>query len=43
MVEERLGHGGAAVADFQRYLQLAPSASDADQIKDRISRLKGGP
>jgi serine/threonine protein kinase len=38
-VYEKLGDHSAAKTSFQRYLKLAPSASDADQIRARIDRL----
>ena len=39
IVNEALGHKGAAKAAYQRYLQLAPNAANADQIRFRITRL----
>jgi len=39
MVQERLGDSRAATAAFQRYLMLAPNASDAQAIRGKI----GGP
>jgi serine/threonine-protein kinase len=39
MVYERLGDKSSAKAAFLRYLQLAPGASDADVIRDRIKKL----
>ena len=39
LVYEKLGNKGQARSAFRRYLQLAPSASDADQIRDRLERL----
>jgi eukaryotic-like serine/threonine-protein kinase len=36
LVEERLGDPAAARAAFHRYLQLAPTASDASEIRARI-------
>jgi regulator of sirC expression with transglutaminase-like and TPR domain len=34
-----MGNKGQARAAFKRYLQLAPTAGDADQIRDRMERL----
>jgi serine/threonine-protein kinase len=39
MVHERLGDKASAKSAFQRYLQLAPGAGDADQIKARLDQL----
>jgi tetratricopeptide (TPR) repeat protein len=39
LVYEKLGNKGQARSSFKRYLQLAPGASDADQIRDRLERL----
>jgi Flp pilus assembly protein TadD len=39
LVYEKLGNKGQARAAFRRYLQLAPSASDAGQIRARLDRL----
>ncbi len=39
MVNERLGDKSAAKAAFQRYLLLAPTAGDAEQIKARMDQL----
>jgi hypothetical protein len=39
LVYEKMGNKGQARAAFKRYLQLAPSAGDADQIRDRMERL----
>jgi regulator of sirC expression with transglutaminase-like and TPR domain len=36
MAHERLGDTRAATAAFQRYLQLAPNASDAATIRGKI-------
>jgi len=38
-VFEKLGEKDQARAAFKRYLQLAPGASDAEQIKNRMERL----
>ncbi len=38
-VYKKLGDNGKAKSAFQRYLALSPSASDASQIKDEISKL----
>jgi serine/threonine-protein kinase len=39
LVFEKLGEKDQARAAFKRYLQLAPSAGDADQIRARMERL----
>lgn len=39
LVYEKLGNKGLARLAFKRYLQLAPDAGDADQIRDRMERL----
>jgi len=39
LVYEKLGNKGMARLAFKRYLQLAPGAGDADQIRDRMERL----
>jgi Flp pilus assembly protein TadD len=39
LVFEKLGDKGQARSAFRRYLQLAPTADDADQIRDRMERL----
>ena len=39
LVHEKLGNKGMAKLAFKRYLQLAPDAGDADQIRDRMERL----
>jgi serine/threonine-protein kinase len=39
LVHEKLGNKGMAKLAFKRYLQLAPDAVDADQIRDRMERL----
>jgi regulator of sirC expression with transglutaminase-like and TPR domain len=36
MVHEKLGDVGAAHAAFQRYVQLAPTATDAPKIRERL-------
>lgn len=36
---EKLGEWGKAKSAFQRYLELAPSASDASQIRERLANL----
>jgi hypothetical protein len=39
MVFEKMGEKDQARAAYKRYLQLAPGASDTDQIKGRLERL----
>ncbi len=39
LVFEKMGEKDQARAAFKRYLQLAPSASDAGQIRQRLERL----
>ena len=36
MVHERLGDSRSATTAFQRYLQLAPNASDAAKIRGKL-------
>jgi len=38
-VHHRLGHLQAALQDFQRYLQLAPNAEDAEAVRTMIRRM----
>jgi hypothetical protein len=39
LVFEKMGEKDQARAAYKRYLQLAPNASDADQIRSRLERL----
>ncbi|MGE0548062.1 MAG: protein kinase [Kofleriaceae bacterium] len=39
MSYEKLGEAGMAKGSFERYLQLAPNASDSWQIREKIQRL----
>ena len=39
LVYEKLGERNQAVRAYRRYLQLAPGAGDADQIRGRLERL----
>ncbi|TMQ17915.1 MAG: tetratricopeptide repeat protein, partial [Deltaproteobacteria bacterium] len=39
LVYEKLGNKVQARLAFKRYLQLAPNAGDADQVRDRLERL----
>jgi len=39
LVYEKLGNKSQARAAFRRYLQLAPAAGDAEQIRERLGRL----
>ena len=36
-----LGRNQDAVTSFEKYLELAPNAPNADQIRQEINRLKG--
>jgi regulator of sirC expression with transglutaminase-like and TPR domain len=38
-VFEKMGEKEQARAAYKRYLQLAPSANDSEQIKGRLERL----
>jgi regulator of sirC expression with transglutaminase-like and TPR domain len=40
MLHARLGHGHAAVRDWEAYLQRAPEAADAGQVKERLRALQ---
>ena len=39
LLYEHLECFGAALGDFRRYLELAPEAPDAEQIRERVARL----
>jgi len=39
LLYEHLECFGAALGDFQRYLELAPEAPDAERIRERVARL----
>jgi Flp pilus assembly protein TadD len=39
LVYEKLGNKVQARSAFRRYLQLAPTASDAAQVRERLERL----
>ena len=39
LLYEHLECFGAALSDFRRYLELAPEAPDAEQIRERVARL----
>nr|MDQ3297421.1 hypothetical protein [Myxococcota bacterium] len=39
MVYEKIGKKGQARNSFRRYLQLSPTAGDAEQIRERMERL----
>ncbi len=39
LVYEKLGRKSQAVTAFKRYLELSPSAGDADQIRNRLEKL----
>src|SRR5262249_44265104 len=38
-VHQRLGHLQAALQDFRRYLELAPAAEDAEEVRTVMSRM----
>ncbi|HEY7142269.1 MAG TPA: tetratricopeptide repeat protein [Methylomirabilota bacterium] len=40
MLHARLGQGQAALRDWEAYLQRAPEASDARQVRDRLRALR---
>ncbi len=40
MVQAQLGHYGKAIANYRRYLALAPGAEDAQRVKDEIVKLE---
>jgi regulator of sirC expression with transglutaminase-like and TPR domain len=40
MLHARLGHGPAAVRDWETYLRRAPQAPDAGRVKDRLRALR---
>ncbi len=40
MLYEKLGRGTEAVAEYEKYLELAPSASDRQRIQRRMEALK---
>jgi len=40
MLHARLGHGPAAVRDWETYLQRAPEAPDAGAVRDRLRALR---
>jgi len=39
LLYEHLECPAAAIADFRRYLELAPRSPDAGRIRDRMTRL----
>ena len=39
LVYEKMGNKDQARSAFKRYLKLAPTASDADQVRERLERL----
>jgi regulator of sirC expression with transglutaminase-like and TPR domain len=41
LVEARLGGVAAALADLDAYLAAAPSADDADEVRDLVQQLRG--
>jgi regulator of sirC expression with transglutaminase-like and TPR domain len=40
MLHARLGHAGAALRDWEAYLQRAPEAPDAGEVRDRLRALR---
>jgi regulator of sirC expression with transglutaminase-like and TPR domain len=40
MLYEKLGRGTDAVAEYEKYLELSPSAIDRGRIQRRIEALK---
>jgi regulator of sirC expression with transglutaminase-like and TPR domain len=40
MLYEKLERGADAVAEYEKYLELSPSASDRERIQRRIETLK---
>ncbi|MEC7519479.1 MAG: tetratricopeptide repeat protein [Myxococcota bacterium] len=40
LASERMGLGPEAATAYERYLRLAPTASDAAQVRERLSRLR---
>lgn len=42
LVSERMHLEPEAVQAYERYLRIAPSAPDADAIRERVARLSGG-
>ncbi|AKF10471.1 serine/threonine-protein kinase [Sandaracinus amylolyticus] len=41
LASERMGLTPEAIQAYERYLRIAPSAGDADAIRERIARLRG--
>ncbi len=40
MLHARLGQGAAAIRDWEAYLERAPGAPDAGQVKGRLQALR---
>ena len=40
MLQEKLGRGTEAVAEYEKYLELSPTATDRERIQRRIDALK---
>jgi regulator of sirC expression with transglutaminase-like and TPR domain len=40
LLYEQLECFAAALADFERYLELAPEAADAERVRERVTRLR---
>ena len=43
LLAARLGAGEAAIADLERFLQLAPSADDAGELRAQVDKLRARP
>lgn len=43
MLYEKLGRANDAVAEYEKYIQLAPSATDKERIQKRIESLRRAP
>lgn len=41
--EDKLDHAGGAVANYRRFLELAPDEEDAPSVRERLIRLQSQP
>jgi regulator of sirC expression with transglutaminase-like and TPR domain len=41
--EDNLDHAGGAIADYRRFLELAPDEEDAPSVRARLIRLQSQP